>query len=82
MLEGVQEFLTLKQTTPLEIGSKCIISAYNQNHIIRELCTWDFSWQGQKLMSILMASVMSVHFSMQEEDILEHINASCQLYLL
>ena len=29
-----------------------------------------------------MASVMCLHFSMQEEDILEHINDKCHLYTL
>lgn len=39
LLEGLQEFPTLKQTISLEIGLKCIISDYNKGHIIRELCT-------------------------------------------
>jgi len=36
-LEGLEEFPTVKQITALEIGLKCIISDYNQGHIIREL---------------------------------------------
>ena len=39
LLEGLQECPTLKQITSLEIGLKCIISDYNQGHIIRELRT-------------------------------------------
>ena len=38
--------------------------------------------QGEDILSILMASVMCLHFSMQEEDILEHINAKCHLSTL
>jgi hypothetical protein len=37
VLEGLEEFPTVKQITALEIGLKCIISDYNQGHIIREL---------------------------------------------
>ena len=35
--------------------------------------------QGKILLSILMVSVMCLHFSMQKEDILEHINAKVSL---
>ena len=34
LLEGLQEILTLKQFVSLDIGLKCIISDYNQGHII------------------------------------------------
>jgi hypothetical protein len=37
--EGLQEFPILKQIISLDIGQKCIISDYNQGHIIRELHT-------------------------------------------
>ena len=33
-----------------------------------------FSMQGEILSSILMASVMHLHFNMREEDVLEHTN--------
>ena len=33
--------------------------------------------QGEDIFSILMASVMCSHFSMQEEDILEYTNGKC-----
>jgi hypothetical protein len=39
LLEGLQEFPTLKQIVSLNIGLKHIISDYNQGHIIRELRT-------------------------------------------
>jgi hypothetical protein len=39
LLEGLQGFPTLKQIVSLNIGLKCIISDYNQGHIIRELRT-------------------------------------------
>jgi hypothetical protein len=39
LLEGLQECPTLKQFVSLDIGLKCIISDYNQGHIIWELCT-------------------------------------------
>ena len=39
-----------------------------------------FSMQGKKSLSILITSVMCLHFSMQEEEILEHNNAKCYLY--
>ena len=35
--------------------------------------------KGSIILSILMASVMHLHLSMQEEDILEHTNGKCQL---
>ena len=35
--------------------------------------------KGERVLSILMGSVMCLHFSMQEEDILENNNAMCQL---
>ena len=35
-----------------------------------------FSMQGEDLLSILMASVMCLHYNKQEEDTLEHINAN------
>jgi hypothetical protein len=31
------------------------------------------------ILSLMMASVMCLHFSMQEEDTLEHINGKCHL---
>ena len=34
------------------------------------------------VLNILMASVMCLHFGMQEEDILEHSNGNCQLCTL
>ena len=34
------------------------------------------------LLSILMVSVMCLHFIMQEEDILEHTNAKCHVCTL
>jgi hypothetical protein len=34
------------------------------------------------LLSILMASVMCLHFSMQGDDTLEHMNAKCHLCTL
>ena len=39
LLKGLQEFSTFKQIIFLEIGLKCIISDYNQGHIIWELHT-------------------------------------------
>jgi hypothetical protein len=36
-----------------------------------------FIMEGEDIMSILKASVTCLHFSMQEEDILEHINGKC-----
>jgi hypothetical protein len=41
LLEGLQGFPTLKQIVSLNIGLKCIISDYNQGHIIWELRTRD-----------------------------------------
>ena len=35
LLEGLQEFPTLKQITSLPIGLKCIVSGHNEGHIIR-----------------------------------------------
>jgi hypothetical protein len=37
-----------------------------------------FSMQGEDFLSIVMASVMCLHFSVQGKDILEHTNAKCQ----
>jgi hypothetical protein len=48
LLEGLQEFPTLKQIVSLNIGLKHIISDYNQGHIIRELRTRE----GRKLKSL------------------------------
>ena len=39
----------------------------------------DLVCKGKKFPSVLMASVMYLHFSMQEEDIMEHTNAKCHL---
>jgi hypothetical protein len=39
LLEGLQEFPTLEQLVSLNIRLKCIISDYNQCHIIRKLHT-------------------------------------------
>ena len=39
LLEGLQEFPTLKQIISLHIGLKCITSDYNQGPIIQELRT-------------------------------------------
>ena len=39
LLEGLQEIPVLKKIISLEIGLKCIISDYNQIHIIEELRT-------------------------------------------
>ena len=41
-----------------------------------------FSMQGKIILSILLASVMCLHFGMQEEDILERTNAKCHLCTL
>ena len=41
-----------------------------------------FSIQGKILLSILMASVMYLHPSMQEEDVLEHTNVKWHLCTL
>ena len=41
-----------------------------------------FSMQGEILLSILMACVMCLQFSRQEEDILEHANTKCHLCTL
>jgi hypothetical protein len=38
-----------------------------------------FSMQGNILFSLLMASVMRLHFSMQEEDVLEHTDGKCHV---
>jgi len=38
-LKGLQGFSTLKQIKFLEIRLKCILSDYNQDHVIWELCT-------------------------------------------
>jgi hypothetical protein len=35
--------------------------------------------KGKIILSILMTSVMCLHLSMQEEDILEHTNGKCHL---
>ena len=35
---------------------------------------WHFNMQGECILSVLMASVVCLHFSMQKEDILEHTN--------
>jgi len=35
LLKGLQEFSTLKQTISFEIGLKCIISDYNEGHMIK-----------------------------------------------
>ena len=48
---------------------------------------WDtFKWwfcvlvcKGKTFLSVRMASTMYLHFSMHEEDILEHINGKCHL---
>ena len=40
------------------------------------------SMQGKMILSILLASVMYLHFSVQEEDIIEHTNAKCRLCTL
>jgi len=37
LLEWLQEFPTLKQIVSLDIELKCIISDYNEGHIILEL---------------------------------------------
>ena len=36
-------------------------------------------YKGKTTLSILMAIVMCLHFSSQEEDILEHTNAQCHV---
>jgi hypothetical protein len=41
-----------------------------------------FSMLGEDLLSLLMASVMRLHFSMQEEDSLEHTIGKCHLCTL
>jgi D-lyxose ketol-isomerase len=41
-----------------------------------------FSMQGEDIMSVLMASVTCLHFSMQEEDIIEQANGKCHLCTL
>jgi hypothetical protein len=41
LLEGLQEFPTLKQFVSLDSELKCIISDYNQGHIIWKLRTRD-----------------------------------------
>ena len=41
---------------------------------IRWMIVLRFNMQGKIFLSLLMASVMRLHFNMQEEDILEHIN--------
>ena len=41
-----------------------------------------FSMQGKIFFSILLGSVMSLHLSMQEEDILEHIHGKCHVCAL
>ena len=38
-----------------------------------------FNMQGAILLSILMVSVVYLHFSMQEEDIIESTNVKCHL---
>ena len=38
--------------------------------------------KGKICLSVLMASVMCSHFSMQEEDVLEQGNDKCHLYIL
>ena len=38
--------------------------------------------KGENDLSILLASVTCLHFSVQEEDILEHANAKCRLCIL
>ena len=40
------------------------------------------SMQGEDIFSVVMASAMCLHFSMQEEDILEHANGKCHLCTL
>ena len=41
-----------------------------------------FNMQREVILSILMTSVMSLESNMQEEDILEHTNATCHLCTL
>ena len=41
-----------------------------------------FSMQGEDFLSVLMASVVSLHFSTQKEDNLEHTNGMCPLCTL
>ena len=41
-----------------------------------------FGMQGEDIFSILMASVMCLHYSMQEEYIIEYTNANCHLCTL
>ena len=41
-----------------------------------------FSMQGEIFLTVLIASATYFHFSMQEEDILEHTNGKCHLCTL
>ena len=41
-----------------------------------------FTVQGEILLSTLMETAMRLRFSMQREDILEHTNAKCHMYML
>ena len=41
-----------------------------------------FSMQREDILSVLMASVMCLHFSVHEEDILEHTNSKFHLCTL
>jgi len=38
--KGLYKFFTLKQIVSFKTRLKCIISDYNQSHIMQELCTW------------------------------------------
>ena len=42
----------------------------------------NISMQAEDIFSALMASVMRFYFSLQEEDIVEHIDGKCQLCTL
>ena len=51
--------------------------AFSIAHWNTEIIVLCFCMQRGYIMSILMASVMCLHFSIQEKDILEHTNAKC-----
>ena len=61
LLERLHEFPTSKQIMSLNIGQKCIISYYNESHIIQELC---IQVEGQKANAkcITKSRKMRAHF--------------------
>ena len=45
-------------------------------------CVYKLKCKSKKRFSILISIVMYLHFSMQEEDIIEHTNGKCHVFTL